>query len=106
MKEAQPHPLTGPGKALFVITLVIFGVLLYLAFFGVFQRLPMGRYPLLYLLAPILLLTAVFFFGVGWILRKRGIATFTSEIEEVRQAFEKKKANQSLDPTRGARGSS
>jgi hypothetical protein len=50
-----------------------------------FARLPAGSYPVFVLLAPIAIGAALFFFGVSWFLRKRGIATFTSEKEELRQ---------------------
>jgi hypothetical protein len=90
MNEERPHPLTGAGKILFVCTLLLIGALLYAAFIGVFQRLPEGSYPAFVLLAPIGFVAVLFFFGGAWLLRSRGIATFTSEIDEVRDVYARK----------------
>ena len=90
MNDESPHPLTGPGKILFISTLLIFGALLYGTFTGIIERLPPGSYPAFVLLAPIGIASALLFFGVAWFLRSRGIATFTSEIDDVRETYARK----------------
>ena len=90
VNENRPHPLTGSGKILLAATLLLFGALWYVSFIGVFQRLPPGTNPRFVLLAPSGIAAALFFFGLAWFLRTRGVATFTSEIDEVRADYARK----------------
>jgi hypothetical protein len=101
MIEERPHPLTPAGKIMFVFALLLFGTALYLAFTDVFSRLRPGSYAVFFLLAPLVIGVALLFFGAAWALRRRGIAIFTSEVEQVRASYEsaKKEPIQSSQPT-------
>lgn len=90
MEEPRPHPLTGAGKILFVVTLLLGCGLSYTVFVVIVERLPAGNYPRFFFLAPIGITLALFFFGVSWILRSRGVATFTSEVDEVRESHRRR----------------
>jgi len=90
MSDQPPHPLTDVGKLLFVFTLLSAGLRTYLAFADVFSDFPSGSYSVFYLLGPIAIGSALFFFGVTSVLRWRGIAVFTSDIEVLTAMREEK----------------
>jgi hypothetical protein len=86
MKEERESPFTGAGKVLFLATVALACGGVAWVLLCLFPNLPSGSYPLFYLLGPVLIGATFFFFGISAILRRRGIAVFVSEKEEVERA--------------------
>ena len=85
MNEERKSPFTGAGKLLFLASVILACCGVAWVLFDIFPNLPPGSYPLFYLFGPTLIFAALFFLGVAAFLRKRGIAVFVSEKEEVEQ---------------------
>ena len=95
MKEDDPNPFTAAGKVLFLFTLLIVCGGIAWVFLGLLPRMPSGSYPVFYLFGPILVAAALFFFGVAAFLRRRGIAVFVSEKDQIQQLKKERGASDS-----------
>ena len=83
MKEERESPFTGAGKFLFLATVALGCAGIAWVLLGVLPNLSSGSYPLFYLLGPVLIGAALFYFGIAAILRKKGIPVLISERAEV-----------------------
>lgn len=83
MSEERQSPFTGPGKVLFLATVGLGCAGFYWVFVHLFPNLPSGSYPIFYLVGPVAIVAALFFFGIAAVLRKKGIAVFVSEKKDV-----------------------
>ncbi len=82
MQEETPHPLTGIGKILFLVTILLFGFGMFVLFTDVFVYFPTGSYPLFVLLGPLVLACLALFYGGGAILKSKGYPIFTADLAE------------------------
>ena len=89
MQQEAPHPLTGTGKILFLVTILLFGFGMFVLFTDVFIDLPSGSYPLFVLLGPLVLACLALFYGGGAILKRKGYPIFTADLAKEDEIEEK-----------------